>query len=177
MAQPDFVPIVPSDRARPLLRLSTPAAWRQERPAELVDLRAADGPGLGATGPDLGFGLKLAQQVARRAVLAEGERLQDAIAGCFACGARRASLFHRAPVSYDMELAFALWGFLPGAPDELVAFRRPIFAGVAHDYARQRALAGSLSPEVLRLSPKEVEAGLEANWRRWLGAPAPAAKQ
>jgi hypothetical protein len=174
MAQPDFVPIAPSDRVRPLLRLSTPGSWRQQRPAELASLRAPDGPGLGATGADLGFGLKLAQQVAKRAVLAEGEHIQDAVAGCFACGARRASVFHRAPVIYDMELAFALWGYLPGAPAELVAYRRPIFAGVAHDYARQRAIAGKLSPDVLRLSPEQAKAGLAANWREWLGATEPA---
>jgi hypothetical protein len=175
MAQPDFVPIAPSDRVRPLLRLSTPGSWRQERPAELVSLRAPDGPGFGATGPDLGFGLKLAQQVAERAVLAKGEHIQDAVAGCFACGARRASLFHRAPVVHDMELAFALWGFLPGAPPELVAYRRPLFAGIAHDYARQRKLAGSVSPEALRLSPEQVKAGLASSWREWLGAAKPAA--
>jgi len=124
---------------------------------------------MGATGPDLGFGLKLAEQVAEGALLAEGERKEDAVAGCFACGARRAALLHRAPVIYDMELAFALWGFLSEAPSELIAYRRPIFAGVAHDYARQRKLADKVSADVLRLAPEQVKAALAANWRDWLG--------
>jgi hypothetical protein len=170
MAQPDYVPLVPEERARPLFRLSVPQAWRQDRPAEIADLRAPEGPELGATGPDLGFGLKLAKRVAEKAVLSEGERLEDAVLGCFLCGARRASLYHRAPVVHDMELAFALWGFLPGAPSELVSFRRPIFAGVSHDYSQQRALVDMVSEEVLRLTPEQVKAGLDANWRSWVSA-------
>ena len=63
-------------------------------------------------------------------MLGEGEHIADAIAGCFACGTRRSSTFHRGPVIYDMEWAFTLWGFMPGAPADLVAYRRPLFAGV-----------------------------------------------
>jgi hypothetical protein len=170
MAQPDYVPLASGDRVRPLYRLSTPGHWLQDRPAEISDLRQPEGPELGATGPDLGFGLKLANRVAERAVLAPGERKADAVAGCFACGTRRASIFHRGPVVYDMELAFAVWGFLAGAPEELVAYRRPIFAGVAHDYTRQRALVDMVSADVFGMAPDQVKAGLSANWREWLGA-------
>jgi hypothetical protein len=170
MAQPEFVPLLPSDRVRPSSRLSVPDHWEQDRPAELSSLRAPTGPGFGTTGPDLGFGLKLAKRVAGKAVLAEGERRDDAVMGCFVVGARRASIFHRAPVLHDMELAFTLWGFAPGAPPELVGYRRPLFAGVADDYYRQRALAGLVAEEALRLSPAEVSSGLASNWRRWLGA-------
>jgi len=170
MAQPDYVPLQSGDRVRPAYRLSTPGHWAQDRPAELASLHHPEGPELGATGPDLGFGLKLANRVAERAVLADGEHRADAVAGCFACGSRRASIFHRAPVVHDMELAFALWGFLPGAPDELVAYRRPLFAGVAHEYTRQRALVDMVSEEPLRMSPDQVKAGLAGNWRQWLGA-------
>jgi hypothetical protein len=172
MAQPEFVPLRPSDRVRPAIRLSVPGHWEQVRQAELSSLRAPTGPGFGATGPDLGFGLKLAKRVAGRAVLAEGERRDDVIMGCFVVGARRASIFHRAPVLHDMELAFTLWGFFPGAPPELVAYRRPLFAGVAEDYWGQRALAGTVAEEALRLSPAEVASGLASNWRRWLSAEA-----
>jgi hypothetical protein len=170
MAQPDYVPLTTGERVRPAYRLSTPRHWHQDRPAEIADLRHPEGPELGATGPDLGFGLKLAHRVAERALLAEGEHRADAVAGCFACGTRRASLYHRAPVVHDMEWAFTLWGFLPGAPEELVAFRRPLFAGVAHDYTRQRALVDMVSEEVLPMSPGQVKDGLATNWRRWLAA-------
>lgn len=167
MAQPDYVPLVSSDRIRPSSRLSTPGHWSQDRVAEISDLRAPGGPQLGATGPDLGFGLKLARRVAERAVLAEGEHLEDAVAGCFASGTRRSSHFHRAPVIYDMEWAFTLWGFTSGAPEDLVEFRRPLFAGVSHDYHRQRTLVDLISPAVIALSPADVTEGL-SRWRTWL---------
>lgn len=172
MAQPDYVPLVSTDRVRPSSRLSTPRHWSQVRPAELTSLRQPIGPQLGATGPDLGFGLKLANRVAGRAVLAEGEHLADVVAGCFACGTRRSSHFHRAPVVYDMEWAFTLWGFLPGAPAELVSYRQPVFAGVSHDYSRLRALVDLVRGEVVPLEAAEVEARL-ADWRNLLSVAAP----
>lgn len=173
MAQPDYVPLVSTDRVRPSSRLSTPGHWSQDRPAELSSLRQPVGPRLGATGPDQGFGLKLARRVAERALLPEGEDVEDVIAGCFASGARRSSHFHRGPVIYDMEWAFTLWGFMPGAPEDLVAFRQPLFAGVAHDYDRCRALVDRVDGAIVPLSPAEVAARL-GQWRSWLGAPAQA---
>jgi hypothetical protein len=170
MAQPDFVPIIATDRVRPSNRLSIPGRWQQDRPAEQVSLRPPTGARLGATGSDLGFGLKLAKRVAERAVLAEGEHLADAVAGCFSSGSRRSSHFHRSPVIYDMDWAFTLWGFLPGAPDELVSYRRPIFAGADHDYSRQRAIADMATEQALRLPLREVRDGLATNWRKWTGA-------
>jgi hypothetical protein len=172
MAQPDYVPSVLDDRVRPSSRLSTPGHWVQDRPAELLSLRPPSGAGYGTTGPDLGFGLKLAKRVAERAVLAQGEHSADAIAGCFASGARRASVSHRAPVVHDMEWAFTLWGFFPGAPSDLVAHRQHIFAGAARDYDRQRAIAGVVQEDALRLSPRDMKAGL-GEWRKWLAVPAP----
>ncbi len=92
-------------------RLQVPGSWEQDRPAEIVSLRMPVGRRLGSTGSDLGFGLKLANLVAERAVIREGEHLDDVVAGCFSCGARRSSTFKRSPVIYDMEWAFALWGY------------------------------------------------------------------
>ena len=147
-----------------------PAAsrWLQERPAEILTLRAPEGKGFGSPGADLGFGLKLANRVAERAVLAEGEHLADAVAGCFASGARRASFLHRSPVVHDMEWAFSLWGFFAGAPEPLVAYRGPLFAGASHDYARQRAIAGAVPAETLKLTPAQVAARLD-DWERLIG--------
>lgn len=171
MAQPDYVPLVPADRVRPARRLSLPGPWAQERPAELVTLRPPEGARFGATGPDLGFGLKLAKRVGERAVLAEGEHAEDVLAGCFACGTKRSSTFHRAPTIYDMEWAFGLWGFLHGAAADLVAYRRSVFAGAGHDYSRQRGVADLVPDQVVRMSPRDVQAGL-ADWSRWLRADA-----
>lgn len=170
MAQPEYVPIVSTDQVRPLNRLAVPGSWEQDRPAEIVGLRQPEGPGFGATASDLGFGLKLANRVAERAVLTDGEHLDDVVAGCFTCGARRASVFHRSPVIYDMEWAFALWGyweFPDGVPEDLVSFRKPIFAGAAHDYSRQRAIADLVREDAIRLTPAAVQATAR-NWRHRL---------
>jgi hypothetical protein len=168
VAQPDYVPIISSDRIRPSSRLQVPASWEQDRPAEILSLRQPEGGSFGATGSDLGFGLKLAHRVGARAVLSEGEHLADVVVGCFGCGTRRSSYFHRSPVIYDMDWAFTLWGFMEGAPEDLIAFRRPLFAGVAEDYDRQREIVGRVTDEVVRLSHTEVKANL-TKWRGWLG--------
>jgi len=173
VAQPDYVPIVSSDRVRPLNRLHVPGGWVQDRPAEIATLRQPVGAKLGSMASDLGYGLKLAKLVGERAVL-EGEHLDDVVAGCFSCGARRSSAFHRSPVIYDMEWAFALWGywgFLEGPPEDLVAFRRPLFAGAAHDYDRQRAIADTVPEHVVRLTASDLRADIGA-WRDWFGVPA-----
>jgi hypothetical protein len=169
VAQPDYVPIVSTDRVRPSNRLQPPDRWVQDRPAEILSMRQPEGPSFGAAGSDLGFGLKLANLVAERAVLTEGEHRGDVVAGCFSSGTRRSSFFHRSPVIYDMEWAFTLWGFMEGAPADLVAFRQPLFAGAAHDYSRQRAIAGMLPERVIRMGPAEVKADL-SKWRDWLEA-------
>jgi hypothetical protein len=96
--------------------------------------------------------------------LADRESAEDAVVGCFAVGARRASEFRRAPVIYDMEFAFTLWGFLGDAPDDLRAFRMPLFQGAAHDYEAQRAIVDHVPEDALPLTPAEVRARLH-DWK------------
>jgi hypothetical protein len=110
----------------------------------------------GDPGPDLGYGLKLAKRFEDQLQLAPGESAEDAVAGCFAVGTRRASMFGRAPVIYDMELAYALWGFLGGAPSDLVAFRVALFKSAGHHYELQREIVGRVREETLRLTPAQV---------------------
>jgi hypothetical protein len=174
VAQPDYVPIVPTDQVRSLSRLPVPRSWEQDRPAEIVSLRQPIGPKFGSTGSDLGYGLKLANLVGERSVVGPGEHRDDVVAGCFSCGSRRSSVFHRSPVIYDMEWAFALWGywdFPEGPPEALVAWRKPIFAGAGHDYNRQRAIADFVRDTAIRLSPDAVVSGIR-DWRQWFDVPA-----
>src|SRR5438067_2496264 len=99
------------------------------------------GPRLGSQGPDLGYGMKLARRLLDRMAVPDGESADDALAGCFAVGTKRASSFGRAPVIYDFEIAFTLWGWTAGAPADLIAFRRPLFQGASHHYEYQRDIA------------------------------------
>jgi hypothetical protein len=130
--------------------------WFLDRPAEQTDLQASYAPRFGATGPDLGYGLKLARRLASRLQLAGDEHEHDVIAGGFATGSRRAAHFGRAPVIYDMEWAFGLWGYLGGAPTDLIDWRRPLFQGAGEDYWDQRRIVDAVRPEALALSPTEV---------------------
>ncbi len=164
MTQPDNVPLLGPDRVRPSDRLSLPRPWRQDRPAELTDLTVPSGDCFGIAGPDVGYGLKLAKRFADRLALTAGETAADAVAGCFACGARRAATFGRAPVIYDMDWAYTLWGYLGGAPDALVHWRVELFRGAAHHYTDQRRIADSVAAAAVRLSAAEARAQLGSAW-------------
>jgi len=167
MTQPDHVPLLDSDRIRPSERLNIPLGWRQDRPADLVELTPPSGPRFGSVGPDAGYGLKLAKRFEADLVLGDGESAHDAVAGCFACGSRRAAAFGRAPVIYDMEWAYTLWGFLGDAPEDLLAWRRDRFRGASHDYWHGRQVVDAVAEPTLRLTPQQVRAQLGA-WRQLL---------
>ena len=169
MTQPSFAPITLDDEVRPAYRLDPPVSWRAGRPGELRPGAATLVRGGGVPGPDQGYALRLAERFRDRRVLAEGEHADDVVAGALAIALRRAALFGRAPVSGDIELALAAFGYLAAAPEDLVRYRRGLFAGVAHDYTRQRAVAAVVPDATLRSTPRDVQAG---EWRRVGGAPA-----
>jgi hypothetical protein len=167
MAQPDYVPITSEDRVRPIDQLPVQDHWLPNRPGDLHSVDLPQGKLFGSVGPDSGYGLKLAARFEDRLQLQAGEHSHDAVAGCFGVGSRRAASFGRAPVIYDMELAFALWGFLGGAPDDLVAFRVSLFQGASHGYEQQRAIVDRVKDETLRMTPADVRAAL-GNWKSLL---------
>jgi hypothetical protein len=167
MAQPDFVPMTLGDRVRTADTLPIPDRWEATRPGELEGLRPPDGRSFGNTGPDQGFALKLAKRFRDRLELQEDEHAEDAIAGALGVALRRAARFGRAPVIYDLEFAYTLFGFLGGAPADLLEFRRPFFDAASHDYWDQRDIADLVKEETLMLSPAEVRSCL-ADWRSML---------
>ena len=167
MTQPPHVPLQATDRMRPSALLPAPAPWYLDRPAELSDLKPPSGPRFGSAGPDLGYGLKLARRLADRLELAAGEHLEDTVAGCFACGARRSSHFGRAPVIHDMAWAYTLWGYLGGGPADLIEWRTHRFRGVAEHYWDQREIVDAVRGETLRLTPAQVRERL-GSWKELL---------
>jgi hypothetical protein len=152
---------------RPSAILPPPRPWYPGRPGDLDGRRPPSGPRFGATGPDLGYGLKLARRLADRVELAAGEHRTDAVAGCFACGSRRAAHFGRAPVIHDMEWAYLLWGYLGTPPDDLVQWRAPRFRGAAENYWVQRQVVDAVRPETLSLTPAQVSERL-GSWKELL---------
>jgi hypothetical protein len=124
---------------------------------------------LGSQGPDQGYALRLAQLFVDRLVLVEGENQGDVMSGCLPVAGRRASIFGRAPVIHDLELAFGIWGFLNESSADLVDYRKGRFFGAGHDYWRQREIANQIPEATLRMTPAQAVSGL-GNWRELLGA-------
>ena len=167
MAAPDYVPVALSDQPRQGLDLPPPRHWMADRPGDL-DRGQPLGPRLGRPGPDQGYALKLAEMLHDRVKVTGGEEVDDALAGCVAIALKRASMFGRAPVMPDIELALRLWGFLDDDPPaELVERRRHYFAGAAHHYWDQRAVTDVVPEDTLRLTPAQVAERL-SDWRSLL---------
>ncbi len=168
MAVPPHVPAtaqLPPAYSSPSRRADS---WEARRPGEVSGIDQPGGAGLGFQGPDQGYALKLAEDFSDAIMLGTSEQINDVIAGCSAIALRRASLFGRAPVVHDLRLAFELFGYLDTATDEQVAWRRPLFAGIAgsHGYHRRLHLAATVPESTLRSTPAAVAAKARSgDWR------------
>ncbi|MCU1452121.1 MAG: hypothetical protein JWN46_267 [Acidimicrobiales bacterium] len=173
MAAPEYVPTSsthqPRSYASPPRR---PDEWRADRPGEVVgDDQPREEGRRGAQGPDQGYAYKLAHLFEDKVHLQEAEHLHDAVVGAVAVALKRSSLFGRAPVVYDLQVAFTIWGFLDASPAaELVVARRNLFQGVEqpHHYDRVRAIVDVVPEQSLRLSPADAEAAHAQDWRSLL---------
>jgi hypothetical protein len=165
-----YVPTRPEDAPRRSAAIPPPAGWRAVRPGDLGPAQPA-GHLFGAPGPDQGYALTLAQRLNDRLELVPPETAHDALALGAEVAMKRAALFGRAPVLADVEAGLTFFGWLGGAPPDLVAWRRLATAGVAENYARRRALVDAVPEAVLRRHPGEIRDGL-LRWRdRLAGAP------
>jgi hypothetical protein len=164
MPQPDFVPAATADKVRVTETLPVPEGWVANRPAEILGNHQPKGPLLGSVGPDQGYGLKLARTFVDKLQLLDHEHSPDAVMGALPVALKRAALFGRAPVIYDFELAYTLFGFLGGAPEDLLTARKELFAEASHHYEAQRAIADAVPESTLRMTPEQVRAQL-GNWQ------------
>jgi hypothetical protein len=150
-----------------------PESWKPDRPAE-IEGRQPAGMRLGYQGPDQGYVLGLAERVRDQIQPGPGVSVDDAMQGSTNIALRRASLFGRAPVVYDVRVACTMWGWLdPKPPQELVDRRRNLFGGVAssHHYTEGRVIADSVPESTLRLTPDQVtEAYAAGRWRELTGS-------
>jgi len=167
MAAPEYVPTTKEQQPRRGLGLPPARPWVPARPGELGPSQP-DGVSFGRPGPDQGYGLVLANRFRERLVL-DGASADDAVAGCLGVGLWRASIFGRAPVIHDFDIAFRIWGFLGDAPAELVALRNPLFEGAHHHYWEQRAIVDQVPESTVRMTHQQVAAQFPADWRVLLG--------
>jgi hypothetical protein len=170
MAAPDYVPPTQADQPRRSLPIPPGRRWTATRPADLQHGQPI-GPRFGRPGPDQGYALTLAERFHGKLRLADGEHEEDAIDAASAVALRRASMFGRAPVIHDLELAFGLFGYLDDAPADLVAWRRALLAGSAHLYWEQREVVDTVPAATLRMTPAEVRSRLH-EWKTLTGADA-----
>jgi hypothetical protein len=168
VAAPQYVPNTLNEQPRRGLAIPAPDGWVSDRPGELDDHQPV-GPELGRPGPDQGFALKLAHRFHDRLQLTAGEKHHDVEVGCVNVAMARASVFGRAPVVHDLDIAYRIWGFLGDAPPELVALRQPLFEACGHHYSDQRAIVDHVPEATLRLSHGEVATRFPSQWRDLLG--------
>jgi hypothetical protein len=166
VAAPEYVPVSLNEVPRLKEPIPAPGHWKADRPADLQGGQP-HGAKFGSPGPDQGYALTLARRFEDRLQVPAGEHAEDVVAGCLGVATKRSSLFGRAPVIYDLELAFTLWGFLDQPPNELVEFRKPLFEGARHHYWDQRHISDLVPDETIRLTPKQVRDRL-SDWRSLL---------
>jgi hypothetical protein len=168
MSAPSHVPVSSIDSARVYRSPDhVPGRSNDDRPGSLLSGQPT-GAGLGHQGPDQGFVLRLKRHFDDRLVLTDGEHLDDAHGVCTQIALKRASLFGRAPVIHDLEVAYRVWGLLDdGCDPHLAALRAGNFEGAAerHHYADVLRLVSAVPEETLRLLPAEVQQRHTADWR------------
>jgi hypothetical protein len=172
MTQPSFAPVPEPDTVRPAFRLRTPSDWRADRVADLRGANPPQGGAFGSPGPDQGYALKLGHDLfSSKIVLSTGERTEDAVYGCAMVASARSALFGRAPVAPDLEIALTLFGFLGGAPEDLVAWRAPRFSAIGHHYSEQRRIVAAVPEATLRMSAEQIREKLP-HWKELLDSSA-----
>ena len=151
---------------------SRDGSWTADRPGETIGAAHPSGPALGNQGPDQGYVLKLAKRFRDELVLRPSEHAADALEGACAVALRRASLYGRGPIAHDLRLALTVWGFLDDASDELVDYRRGLFAELHHTtihYFGARRIADLVPEETLRMSHQAVASAHAKDWKGPLG--------
>lgn len=168
MATPRHAPTSPVEPVRHYESPEhVPGHWQPGRPGE-IEGRQPAGERLGYQGPDQGYIITLAERARGRVKVASGESVDDALRGCSLIALRRASLYGRAPVVHDLNLALIIWGYLSDSPPpDMVSVRRELFVGVSnvHHYKEGRALADMVPESTLRMTPEQVQSRFMSEWR------------
>lgn len=171
MSAPKYVP-TDSDGPRSYRSPNVvPRSWSKRRAGSLGGVQP-QGAALGHQGPDQGYALVLAHEFDDKLWLAADEHRDDVMAGAVEIAMKRASLFGRAPVVHDIEIALRVWGFLDESPPELVEFRR-CFDGLAnpHHWRELREVVAMVPERTLRTSGSDVRAAHKADWQATLAVP------
>ena len=151
MGQQPNVEIDPSDLPRPIPDTDPPRRWRPTRPGVIVSPDQMPwGGAFGTPGPDMGWALKLV----RSADLPDRtDGLESVLAALMAA---RASLFGRAPVPEDLEVAKILAGLAEGLPAEFSEKRERWVESTAHEPSPGRTAVSEIERDLLMLKPDQL---------------------
>lgn len=168
MSAPTYVPVDPADDPRNYSsEWRRPESWWPDRPGEIVGEPQPRGGLFGNQGPDIGYAYKLFRLVIDRLHLLPDESLHDVEVGVVAVAMKRGSLFGRAPVLADLDMACTIWGFYDEQPNSaLVTKRRKMFEGAGHHggYPLVRQIAAIVPEETLRLTLAQVSSKHAGAW-------------
>ena len=167
MAAPRHVPLPPTEEASSYRSPNVvPSSWVNRRPGDLDSVQPSGGS-LGHQGPDQGYALRLCRSFRERLHITEHEHLDDVESGCVQIALKRASIFGRAPVVHDLEMAYRMWGFLDASVDtELLRERSRLFEGLSesHHYSDVRRLVAAVPIRTLKMSPSDLEEQYSTDW-------------
>jgi hypothetical protein len=168
-----YVPSEIGDRPRqqqnlpPGLALPPAGDWRADRPGDLASsgISAPQNAALmGRPGPNVGYAYTLAARVCSRLRLSPHEHGEDVIAVLAEIAGKRATLFGRAPVIGDIDVAVELLGYDGTADDAFVELRARLTHDAAHDYTHRRELVDAVPEDLLRVRGAQL-AERVAEWR------------
>jgi len=137
--------------------LPAPRRWNGARPGEVY----ADPSAVmfGTPGPDQGYVARLLPCIVGQLILPSGMEQRDASQAGISLACRRASLFGRAPMLEDLEVAFLLLGLMGETPGDWSTLAPVIAAAVegAHYTPTQTEhFARAVLSEWLCLSPENL---------------------
>lgn len=152
MSQPNYVTSPKHGEALGLVELPVSHSWVGPRTGSITPADRGKRKLVGAPCPGEGYALKLVREKSAKIELAEGEDHEDVAVGMSVIIGKRAGVFGRSPITYDVDFFVKLFGFDGSADASLVDFRRMYFKGAAHNYVVQRQLADAIPDSTLKLT-------------------------
>ncbi len=149
--QPNIDPPV-QDLPRRVLTPAAPARWSPDRPGMITAPHQVSPGGLfGRPGPDAGWALRIIRQAGLAAEELEAEPVLATLMSA------RASIFGRAPVPEDLEVARILMGYDRESSAPVAARRRRWLKESRHEVVPGAAAVEEIGAECLSLTPGALQ--------------------
>ena len=143
------------DRPRTVLTPAAPARWSPDRPGMITAPHQVSPGGLfGRPGPDTGWAYRIVRQIGLSEEESQAEPVMVTLMSA------RASLFGRAPIPEDLEVARILLGFEDAASGPVARRRRRWLKQSRHEPVPGAAAAEEIGEELLTKSPRALRSAI-----------------